>query len=176
MDVRANPRAGGPARASPALLIAALLTVLVAPAAAEPQLRIKAGDWAVYEHGEGNDRVCFALSEARQPSGSGRKPAFVLVSTWPRDGIKRQVSVLAGLQLRKGSTVKVDIDEAGFELFASGDRAFVADATQELKLAEAMRKGRSMAVEVIPHTGAPLKQVFSLRGVSQSFQSIALCK
>ena len=91
--------------------------------------------------------MCFAVSEASEASAADeRQKPRIYVTAWPKAGIKAEISVLVGLALKKGAEIKVDVDGARFELFSDGDRAYVRDANEELKLLEAMRRGKSMTV------------------------------
>jgi invasion protein IalB len=145
-------------------------------AQAEPQQILKSRDWAAYRHGQGRDRSCFAVTEeiaTRRPPG---QEAHLLVTNWPQDGIKAEVSLEAGAPLRKDGTISVAVDGTTFELFAAGARAFVADPRVELRLLEAMRKGQQLTANATLADGKAVKATFSLRGFTQTVQAVTLCK
>ena len=118
--------------------------------------------------------MCFAVSEASEASAADeRQKPRIYVTAWPKAGIKAEISVLVGLALKKGAEIKVDVHGARFELFSDGDRAYVRDANEELKLLEAMRRGKSMTVSATSEAGKPTRDNYSLSGVTAAVQEIA---
>jgi invasion protein IalB len=53
-------------------------------------------------------------------------------------------------------------------MFTANDRAFVQDATAELKLLEAMRKGAKLAITATTGTGKQVTDSYSLSGLGQA--------
>jgi hypothetical protein len=135
--------------------------------------------WTTFTHGEGAGLLCFATAQpAKQaPPNVKRDPAFIYISSWPKDGVKAEISVKIGYTLRKNSDVTLSVGSASFKMFVNGDRAYVADATEELKLLETMRKGSTMTVQGISERGTSTTDTYSLAGISQALQAIATnCK
>lgn len=135
--------------------------------------------WTTFTHGEGASLLCFATAQPskQEPSTAKRDPAFIYVSSWPKDGVKAEISVKVGYTLRKNSEVTVSVGTASFKLFVNGDRAYVADATQELKLLETMRKGSTVTVQATSERGTTTTDTYSLAGISQALQAITTsCK
>lgn len=135
--------------------------------------------WTTFTHGEAASLLCFATSQPskQEPANAKRDPAFIYVSSWPKDGVKTEISVKIGYALRKGSDVTLSVGSTKFKLFANGDRAYVADATEELKLLEAMRKGSTMTVQGTSERGTATTDTYSLAGISQALQALATnCK
>jgi invasion protein IalB len=135
----------------------------------------KSGDWTVYEHQAGTARICFASTPAKSSSPKGFERGLVqlFISSWPRDGVKGEISVKLGYVAKKGAPVTVRIGDVAFSMFTAGDRAFMQDATLELKLIEALRKGQSLTVEATSDTAAETIDTFSLQGVTQALQTVA---
>lgn len=135
----------------------------------------KSGDWTVYEHQAGNKRLCFATTTPRStvPKGLERGVVQLFVSSWPADGVKGEVSVKLGYAAKRGQPVTVRVGDNAFRLFSAGDRAFVQDATLELKLIEALRKGQTLTVEATSEVGQQTIDTFSLQGVTQALQALA---
>ena len=135
--------------------------------------------WTSFTHGEAATLLCFAASQPskQEPANAKRDPAFIYVSSWPKDGVKAEISVKIGYALRKGSDVTLAVGSASFKLFVNGDRAYIADATEELKLLETMRKGSTMTVQAISERGTTTTDTYSLAGISQALQAVATnCK
>jgi hypothetical protein len=135
--------------------------------------------WTAFTHGDGASLLCFATAQPtkQEPAGAKRNPAFVYVSSWPKDGVKAEISVRVGYPLRVGSDVTMSVGNASFKLFVHGDRAYIADAGEELKVIEAMRKGSSMTVVGTSERGTTTTDTYSLAGISQALQAVATsCK
>ena len=135
--------------------------------------------WTSFTHGEGASLLCFATSQPakQEPSNVKRDPAFIYISTWPKDGVKSEISVKVGYTLRKNSDVTLSVGTTSFKLFVNGDRAYLADATQELKLLETMRKGSTMTVQGTSERGTATTDTYSLAGISQALQALTTsCK
>lgn len=131
------------------------------------------GNWKTYTHGTGDGRMCFAVAESSDADpGPGRQKPYVYVTAWPKAGIKAEISVLVGVALKKGSEIEVDVDGNRFALAPDGDRAFADDASQELKLLDAMRRGRTMTVSVTSEVGKALRDTYSLTGVTAAIQEL----
>ena len=130
--------------------------------------------WTAFTHGEGTSLLCFVTAQPtkQEPAGAKRSPAFVYVSSWPKDGVKAEVSVRVGYPLKGGSDVTMEIGNASYKLFAHGDRAYIADAGEELKLIEAMRRGASMTVVGTSERGTTTTDTYSLAGITQALQAI----
>ncbi len=137
----------------------------------------KFNDWALYSNTAGA-QICFLVGTAApsETAGLKRAPPLMYISAWPKDGVKSEVSVKLGFTAKKGSEPTIAITgalSATFKLFVKDDRAFVADATQELKLIEAMKKGSKLTVQSLPDSGAPVTDTYSLAGVTNALQALA---
>ena len=159
--------------------LAGALVAFVGSAASAATLVKTYRDWSVFSHEQSGKKICFAATQPKDttPAGANRDGVFFYVSAWPKDGIKSEVSIRLGYQIKQGSTVKVSVGSNSFDLFAKDDKAFVADATQELKLIDAMKAGSSMKVEATPDTGSATSDTYSLIGVTAALKGLAVtCK
>lgn len=145
-----------------------------APTAAALEVLARSGDWTAYMHA-GPPRLCFVLGASKEGEAKGapRGLVHVFVSAWPDEGVRSEVSLKAAAPFRKGSEVNVSIGALSFRLFTQGDRAWVGDAVQELKLVEAMRKGARMVVQGVGEKGASATDAVSLAGLGQALQALA---
>jgi hypothetical protein len=135
--------------------------------------------WTAFTHGEGTSLLCFATAQPtkQEPAGAKRSPAFIYVSSWPKDGVKAEVSVRVGYPLKGGSEVTLSVGNTSFKLFAHNDRAYIADAGDELKLLDIMRKGSTMTVVGTSERGTTTTDTYSLAGISQALQAVTTnCK
>jgi hypothetical protein len=148
-------------------------------ASAQTRTVSKFGEWTVYAHDDASGRLCFASTPPRAsdpPQDTGYKP-LLYVSAWPRDGVRAEVSVKTASPLKPGALSSIIVDKTTFKLAASGDRAYVIDSTDELKLLEAMKKGASVIVLAQTAQGVMAKDTYALAGITQALQAMtAACK
>ncbi|MGE0766537.1 MAG: invasion associated locus B family protein [Hyphomicrobiaceae bacterium] len=132
-------------------------------------------DWKAYRHGSDDQRMCFAVSEPTEasPQKARKESPHVYVTAWPKAGIKAEISVLVGVALKKGAQIEVDVDGTRFDLFPDGDRAYVSDANDELKLLDVMRRGRSMTITATSAEGQQTSDTYSLLGLTAAIQSMS---
>ena len=132
-------------------------------------------DWTLHTTGEGAGKVCYAATLA---SDLGDGPAqrgdrILYISAWPKDGIKSEISIKLGSAAKAAAGAKVMVGKDTFSLFIKDDRAFVADATQELKLVDAMKKGSKLTVDSTAAGGTTVTDTYSLSGITQALQALA---
>jgi invasion protein IalB len=134
-------------------------------------------DWTLYTEANAQ-QVCFlaGLPGVTEPAGLKRDPALLYVSAWPKDGVKAEISVKLGFPAKKASEPVITIQGAAtgtFKLFVKDDRAYVADATQELKLLEAMKKGSKLIVQATSERGTAVVDTYSLAGITAALTALA---
>jgi invasion protein IalB len=158
------------------LLIAGMVFSLGLSSAALAQDVVQAAtsaDWSLYTDKASPNAFCFVTSEPKStaPAGAKREAPRSYVSAWPKDGIKSEVSFRMGFPVRAAAGTAVIGDES-FELFARGDRVFIKDATQELKLVDAMKRGSEMTVNVTSERGTAVTDTYSLAGITAALQKL----
>lgn len=153
------------------------IALFATTAFAEPGAVIvgKFGDWTVHRTTGDASKLCFATSDpkTKEPQGANRGTILAYVSVWPKDGIKGEPSFRLGYQIKTGSMGSAAIGSETFALFGREDRAYVADATEELKLLEAMKKGQKLVVQATSERGTATTDTYSLQGFLQAFQAVA---
>jgi invasion protein IalB len=157
-----------------AVLLAAVLAAGAAHAQATKVVN-KFNDWVLYTHSGEPATICFISAQPREtaPAGYNKDRSYFYVSAWPNDGVKAEVSVKMGKDLRDGSNVSVQIGNARFSLFVKGDKAFVTEATEELKLLDAMKRGSFMKVSATTNDGTSIEDTYSLIGVTAAVNSLS---
>jgi hypothetical protein len=131
-------------------------------------------DWTLYSHtGEPAD-ICFLTSQPKEatPAGARGDRSFFYVSSWPKDGVKAEISIKIGRPLKGGAPVIVQIGNNRFELFTKGDKAFVSDPTEELKLLDAMKRGSFMVIKLTTQEGQLATETYSLIGVTKAINTL----
>jgi invasion protein IalB len=133
------------------------------------------GDWIVHQSAGTGSKICFAASQprAKEPATANRSKIVLYISAWPKEGVKAEISIKMGYPVKAGSTVAVTVGTDAFTLFGKEDRAYVADATEELKLIDAMKKGSKLTVQGSSEKGTVTTDTYSLSGLGQAMQALA---
>ena len=157
-----------------AALCAALAGQIASASAAEMSIVETFGTWQVVTDNLDPHQFCFVTSEpaSTKPENATRDAPRAYISAWPKDGIKEEVSFRMGFPVKKDAEALARIDPSGFRLFASSDRVFVRDSTQELKLVEAMKKGSKLIVSVTSERGTEITDTYTLQGIGSALQKL----
>lgn len=148
---------------------------VVAPASAQGTKVVKTFKaWTLYAHKGAPGDICFITSQPREtkPADVQRDRAYFYLSSWKKDGIRSQVSVLLGYDLADQAPITVTISGRKFRLFAKNDKAFVGDSTNELQLIDAMKRGSFMTVEAKTKDGTATTDTYSLIGATAAVNSL----
>jgi hypothetical protein len=164
------------------LAVAALLAFPAAAQAAEPAGAMLSGtfrDWFVYRAGEGESRVCYALSQPRSsdPANAQRGDVAFLVSTWPAANKLHEPSVVPGYPYGADATVQVEVDGETFDFGLvrnEGDEggAWMQESTLEARLIAAMKDGNDMVVTGTSERGTLTRDTYSLAGITAALESV----
>lgn len=164
-------------RKTVASAIAALAIIVTASGASAQSTKVvqKFGDWVLYSHSGAPATICFITAQPREtkPVGYAKERSYFYVSAWPNDGVKAEISVKIGKPLQNGSQVTVQIGNSRYNLFSKGDKAFVEDPTQELKLIDSMKRGSFMTVSATTDDGTTVADTYSLIGVTNAVNSLS---
>jgi invasion protein IalB len=162
--------------------LAALIVASLGPLTANAQATTVEGTfgaWSLYANESGDAKLCFAAAtpSEKKPTTANRGPTLLYVSAWPKDGIRSEVSVKLGYPVKPDSTVTVVVGTDTFSLFPKEERAYVADATQELKLVEALKKGTKADVTATSARGTETTDTYTLSGLTQALTELGkTCK
>ena len=160
---------------STALAGAAALLLMCTTALAQTKVVNTFKDWTLYSHSGEPANICFLTSQPKEttPAGARGDRSFFYISSWPRDGVKAEISIKVGRTMKEGSPVTVQIGNSRFQLFTKGDKAFVSDPTEELKLIDTMKRGSFMVIKVVTENGQPATETYSLIGVTKAINTLA---
>lgn len=131
------------------------------------------GVWTSQIERPDRSSLCYVAGAplAREPKGLRRDPAFVHVALSKTAGISGEISLKLGFPLKHGVDVIVTVDAAHFRLFASGERAFVADPAIEARLLEAMRRGQRLVVTATSDRGTQTRDTYVLAGFADALKA-----
>jgi Invasion associated locus B (IalB) protein len=152
-----------------------------AASAGGPTLLGQFGDWGAYAANSGGRGVCYALakpsSQATQPAGRPRDPAYVFISTRPGENVRNEVSVVIGYPFKPGYEASVDIGSNKYAMYTQADGAWVKNPAEEARMIDAMRKGADLVVTGESGKGTKSTDRYTLRGLAQALDRVAAeCK
>lgn len=154
------------------------LSLSRAALALETPTRINQFDaWGAYSYGEGNSRVCYALSTPTMmlPADFDHGDIFFVVSLKPGRNVAYEPQAVMGYVLKKDSDVTLEVDGENFTLVPKGKSALLENATQERQLVAALRAGRSMHVDAVSRRGMQTHYNYLLSGVASALESVSKC-
>ena len=160
-----------------ALATLAVCAVLISsPALAQATKVVKTfSAWTLYSHTGAPGDICFITSQPREtkPADVQRERAYFYISSWTKDGIRSQISVLLGYDLEDQAPITVTVGSRAFKMFAKDDKGFVGDATSELQLIDAIKRGNFMTVRRKTKDGKETTDTYSLIGATAAVNSLA---
>ena len=159
-----------------AIAIATLTFTLAGTASAQTvDLVEKQGGWTLYADAATPKAVCFiaAQPQAVEPLGANRGPIFFYITAWPKDGVKTEPSIKVGYPVKPDADMSVTVGTDTFKLFIKGERGFVSDPSEELKLVEALKKGSNAFVKATSARGTSTTDTYSLSGLATALDKLA---
>ena len=155
----------------------AILTIALAGTAAAQSVDLveKQGAWSIYADTATPKGVCFiaAQPQAVEPLGANRGPIFFYITAWPKDGVKTEPSIKVGYPVKEDADMSVTVGTDTFKLFVKGERGFVSDPNEELKLIESLKKGSNAFVKATSARGTATTDTYSLSGLSTALDKLA---
>ena len=142
-------------------------------AVAAPKQIAQNGAWTVHTEDTGGGKTCFIVSKptSQAPRELNWDPRFYVMQGATTGG-RLEPSVFAGYPFRANSTASVSVGSDTFTLFTDGDSAWIADASDEQRLIEAMKSGATMIVKGTSQRGNVTTDTYSLSGVTAGINRI----
>lgn len=137
-------------------------------------------DWSAFTAGSGGSKICYTLSKpvSSEPTKAKRDPVFFIITDWPgrKPKTKSEPEVVPGYLYKDGATVNAQVGSQKFELFAKNDggagAAWVRERADEVRLIEAMKKGKQLVVTGTSLRGTVTRDTYSLAGLGDALQKI----
>ena len=133
------------------------------------------GDWNAYQMEENGEKVCYMASIPQKKEGNYKKrgEVFLIISHRPAKKTFNTVSLTAGYNYKKKSTVKAVIDKNNpIELFTDADTAWAATEDQDKELVSMMRAGDKAVFKGTSSRGTLTTDTFSLKGFTKAANAI----
>ncbi|WP_181701131.1 invasion associated locus B family protein [Chthonobacter albigriseus] len=153
-------------------------TVTIA-GAQTPTLLEQFSRWSTYTYTNGEEKVCYAITQPTksEPAGVKRDPVYLFITNRPKQSVQREVSVETGYPYKEGSVTEAKVGSDTFTLFTKEQSAWVQNSADESRLIAAMRAGSDMVVTGTSRRGTVTVDTYSLSGVTAAINRIdAECK
>ncbi len=159
------------------LTIAAIAAFILSPdlaRAQEPQLLGEYEDWAAYTYDSDKGKVCYIVSQPKdsEPKDVRRDPIFMLITHRPGEKVHNEVSTIIGYPFKKGSTASATIGGSTFQMFTSGDGAWLDSKAKDREMVNAMKRGIDLVIKGTSWRGTVTTDKYSLRGVTAAMGKI----
>lgn len=153
-------------------MVTPLLNVPATAQSSEPRLLGTYGVWQTYQRDEGQQRICYALSQpkSKSPNSVNHGDIYFMVSNWRSGAAIEQPSFLAGFSLKTTEPPSTRVGNASTPMYVSQNEAFVEDNNDERRLVKNMRDGSTMRVDAVSTRGTSVSYSFSLKGVTAALQ------
>jgi invasion protein IalB len=157
------------------LVAASLVAASPALAQGDPTQLGVFSDWAAYSYKTAESKVCYvsASPKSMAPKSVKRDPAFFLITNMPgrKPAVKGEVSTIIGYPFKEGATVRLTIDEQGFDMFSKGDTAWVETGADK-QVVTAMKAGQTLTIKGTSWRGTETEDTYSLAGISAALSAI----
>ena len=162
--------------------LAVCVVALASPAGAQTHTRVGAErDWSIFEATGGSEKVCWIVSQPMksialrggQQVQVRRGDIFLMVSVRPSDGVKNEVSYIAGYPFRPGSSVEAKVGSTGLTMFTDGENAWLKSPSEDDNAVAAFKRGSEVEVRGVSSRGTTTVDTFSLLGFTAALESAA---
>ena len=135
-------------------------------------------DWSVFT--DENPKECWGVSSPRetvntrdgQPA-SVRRGDILLFVTYRAGGAAGEISFSGGYPFAGGSTVKIEIDGAGYDLITKDEWAWPGTKEDDASILAALKKGSTAVLTGHSGKGTQTQDTFSLRGFTAAMEEAA---
>lgn len=144
------------------------------PPAGGPTLLQESGAWGAYSANAGKAKTCYALGKPRdrQPASLKRDPAYVFISHRPGEGVKNEVSIVMGFDVKPDSSPKAEIGGSSFDMVAKGANLWVKNPAEEGQFLDALRKSQRLVVKAVSKKGNATTDSYALSGIQPALERI----
>lgn len=131
--------------------------------------------WEAYKTSDNRGAVCWAVTQpqTKEPATAKRDPIYFLITTWPKQGITNEPSVVIGYQFKETSEATVQVGSDKFAFFTKADGAWLQSKQDEQRLITAMRGASDMTVKGFSKRGTLTTDTYSLKGISAALDKLA---
>lgn len=166
-----------------ALALTLTIASVVGAAAQTPTIIDEFKDWGAYSYESGQGKVCYVLTPhktAAPQSEGGRNldhgQNYMMVVQRVGQTVSYEPQIMMSYNMKTNSPVAVTIDDKDYQFKSNGKVAYMANASDEPALVEAMRAGSTVSIKVLSgRNGNARDYSFSLSGVTAALKRISDC-
>lgn len=130
--------------------------------------------WEAYKNTDTRGAVCWAVTQpqSKEPATAKRDPIYFIITTWPKQKIANEPSIVIGYQFKDASQATVEVGSDKFSFFTKADGAWLPDKNDEQRLITAMRGNSEMTVKGFSRRGTLTTDTYSLKGLSAALDKV----
>jgi hypothetical protein len=148
----------------------------IAPAIAQsgPTLLGTFDAWEAYKNTDARGTVCWAVTQpqTKEPATAKRDPIYFIITTWPKQNIANEPSIVIGYPFKDGGQATVEVGSDKFNFFTKADGAWLQSKPDEQRLITAMRASGEMTVKGMSKRGTLTTDTYSLKGISLALDKV----
>ncbi len=131
-------------------------------------------DWSAFTANDGSGPICFAMSKPKQvePIPDGYTQGYIYLTNRTSEGLRSEFNFIAGFEFATDSEAVARVGSRVFDLFVSGDAAWLMDVEQAEAFAAALRAGSTLVIEGTSALGVKITQTYSLSGATAASRAI----
>jgi hypothetical protein len=147
----------------------------VAFAQAGPTLLGTFEAWEAYKNNDARGAVCWAVTQpqTKEPATAKRDPIYFIITTWPKQNISNEPSIVIGYQFKDAGQATVEVGSDKFSFFTKADGAWLNDKAVEARLIAALRSNGEMTVKGFSKRGTLTTDTYSLKGLSAALDKVS---
>ncbi|MGB3471798.1 MAG: invasion associated locus B family protein [Erythrobacter sp.] len=123
-------------------------------------------NWAAFR--DADVPRCYAIAA---PRGANEASGFASVGTWPRNGVRGQLSFRLSRAAKVNSSARLIIGDRSFDLPAFGRNAWASDKGMDAQIIAAMRSASRMTIRATAANGRRFSDRYSLEGAATAMDA-----
>jgi hypothetical protein len=130
--------------------------------------------WDAVTTSDGKSKLCYVAGLPKKSEGKYEKrgEASVIVTHWPQQKRFNVLTINAGYEYKKDSTVTVKIGSHSFTLFTKGDSAWTESPAADSTVVGYMKAGETMIVTGESSRGTETTDTYDLSGMTAAMGAI----
>lgn len=159
------------------LLVLFMSILAISTQAQAQRLHATYKDWRVYSINQDGKKVCYIATSAVKEEGNYKRRSEPYLLVTSINNKVDEVSTSSGYPYKKGSEVKLKIDNKNaYDFFTRGEIAWAQDTEQDTEIVKKMIKGLKLSAKGTSQKGTYSIDTYSLRGFSSAHKKMkSLC-
>lgn len=132
-------------------------------------------DWDTFKiTNDRGHKQCYMISTptASSPKGANRGSIYLTITHVPNLKRKNEVNTVIGYPFKLNSEATVVVGKRRFQMFTSGDGAWLSTPNQDTQVVNVMKKGSSVVIRGTSKRGTRTADTYSLMGFTAAYNTI----